>query len=110
MAQNGGVRLEGTSQAMRVDHCYLDFTSSLAESFAVNHNGWGGATNGDGAWADDTAFGSNKFLFIEDCTFNRLDSGGGLDCYGGGRYVARYNRFNNLGVNSHGTETTNRHR
>jgi hypothetical protein len=134
VAQNGGVRLTGTCQAMRVDHCHfdglyqnpniatsgwiygvvdhcvLDFDVRGGESFAVQHDGWGGQTFGDGAWADETYFGSEKFLFIEDCTFNRTTGGGGLDCYGGGRYVARYNRFNNLGTQSHGTETTKRQR
>jgi len=134
IAQDGGVRLEGTCQAARIDHCHfdslhqnpnistsgqiygvvdhcvLDFDVPGAESFQIFHDTWGGHTYGDGSWADDTYFGSEKFLFIEDCTFNRTTSGGGLDCFGGGRYVARYNRFNNLGTQSHGTETTNRHR
>jgi len=134
MAQNGAVRLTGTCQAMRVDHCHfdhlyqnpniantgwiygvvdhcvLDFDASGGESFSIKHSEWGGHTFGDGSWADETYFGSEKFLFIEDCTFNRTTGGGGLDCYSGGRYVARYNRFNNLGTQSHGTETTLRHR
>jgi hypothetical protein len=129
----GGVRLMGTCQAARIDHCHfdglrqnpnistfgqiygvvdhcvLDLTVQGAESFAIQHDGWGGRNFGDGSWADDTYFGSEKFLFIEDCTFNKV-RGGGLDCYSGGRYVARYNRFNNLGTQSHGTETTGRHR
>jgi len=135
IAPNGGIRLTGTSQAMRVDHCHfdglyqnpnistgmgwiygvidhcvLDLTVEGAESFSVQHDTWGGISIfGDGSWADDTYFGSEKFLFIEDCTFNRT-AGGGLDCYSGGRYVARYNRFNNMGTQTHGTETTSRHR
>jgi hypothetical protein len=133
IAQNGGVRLEGTCQAARIDHCHfdglyqnpnigtsgqvygvvdhcvLDLNVKGAESFSVQHDGWGGHQNGDGSWADDSYFGTEKFLFIEDCTFNKT-IGGGLDCYGGGRYVARYNRFNNLGTQAHGTETTGRHR
>jgi hypothetical protein len=133
IANNGGIRLTGRSQAMRLDHCHfvslyqnpfisnagwiyglidhcvLELTHAGAESFSVGHDEWGESTMGDGSWADDTYFGSEKFLFIEDCTFNRT-VGGGLDCYSGGRYVARYNRFNDLGIQSHGTETTARHR
>ncbi len=133
MADHGGIRLTGTSQAVRIDHCHfdglrqnpniatagqvygvvdhcvLDLKAQGAESFAVWHDGWGGHSFGDGSWADDTYFGSEKFLFIEDCTFNK-SRGGGLDCYSGGRYVARRNRFNNLGTQSHGTESTARHR
>jgi hypothetical protein len=133
LAQNGGVRLDGACQAARVDHCHFDslyqnpniqttgqvygvvdhcvFDLKIqgAESFSIQHGGWGGATNGDGSWADDSYFGTNKFLFVEDCTFNHV-AGGGLDCYNGGRYVARYNRFNNMGTQSHGTENTGRMR
>jgi hypothetical protein len=133
LADNGGIRLTGRSQAMRLDHCHfisiyqnpniltagwiygvvdhcvLELTLGLPESFAVQHDQWGESTMGDGSWADDTYFGSEKFLFIEDCTFNRT-LGGGLDCYSGGRYVARYNRFNGLGIQAHGTETTGRGR
>jgi hypothetical protein len=132
-AENAGVRLTGTSQAMRVDHCHFDglrqnpnigsagwvygvvdhcvfdLNVSGAESFQIFHNEWGGQIFGNGSWADDSYFGSEKFLFIEDCTFNRT-AGGGLDCYNGGRYVARYNRFNNMGTQSHGTETGGRER
>jgi hypothetical protein len=135
IAQNGAVRLMGTSHAMRVDHCHfdglyqnpnistgggciygvidhcvLDLNVQGAESFSVQHDSWGGSgIFGDGSWADDSYFGTEKFVFIEDCTFNRM-TGGGLDCYSGGRYVARYNRFNNLGTQAHGTENTGRHR
>ena len=135
LANNGAIRLTGTSQAMRLDHCHfdrlyqnpnistgggwiygvidhcvLDLNFAGAESFSIQHDAWGGSgIFGDGSWADDTYFGSEKFVFIEDCTFNRT-VGGGLDCYSGGRYVARYNRFNNMGTQAHGTETTSRHR
>jgi hypothetical protein len=137
IADNGGVRLGGFSQAMRLDHCHFnqiyqnpnvstsaescvygvvdhcvfDVGSNQSESFSIQHDAWGGSgVYGDGSWADDSYFGTNKFLFIEDCTFNRIGNGGGLDCYSGGRYVARYNRFNNMGTQAHGTETTRRHR
>ena len=131
-ADNGGVHLLGTCPSTRIDHCHFDqlyanpFIMTRGQiygvvdhcvfdergrslTFQVYHDGWGGQTHGDGSWADDTYFGSEKFLFIEDCTFNKV-RGGGLDCYSGGRYVARHNRFNNLGTQSHGTETTGRHR
>jgi len=136
ISEAGGVRLEGTCPSVRIDHCHfdslyenpyieirgqlygvvdhcvLDFAQRGTESFQVFHDKWGGYTNGDGSWIDDPYFGSEKFLFIEDNAFNKTTpvAGGGLDCYGGGRYVARYNTFNNTGPNSHGTESTGRFR
>jgi hypothetical protein len=144
-ADNGGVRLGGSCKANRVDHCHFQYGLHMnpnistsgwiygvvdhcifdedavdAESFGIKHDGWGGNSNGDGSWADDSYFGTEKFLFIEDCTFNRgirvvngvveAPRGGGLDGYTGGRYVARYNWFNNLGTQAHGTENTRRGR
>jgi len=51
-----------------VDHCVFD-ERGRSLTFQVYHDGWGGQTHGDGSWADDTDFGSEKFLFIEDNTF-----------------------------------------
>ena len=135
VANRGGIRLTGTSQAMRIDHCHFDgllqnptiYTSGQicgvvdhcvwdsarhVESFQVYHDRWGGYAHGDGSWADDNHFGSDRFLFIETNTFRQPGewSGGSIDCYGGGRYVARYNYFNNATPNTHGTETSGRFR
>ena len=133
---NGGVHLAGTCPSTRIDHCHFDqlyanpfimthgqiygvvdhcvFDARLrASSFQVYHDGWGGHTHGDGSWADDNHFGSNQFLFIETNSFLRqpgMWSGGSIDCYGGGRYVARYNYFNNAIPNTHGTESSGRSR
>ncbi len=69
-----------------VDHCVLD-ERPRALTFQVFHDGWGGHTHGDGSWADDTFFGSEKFLFIEDNTFRNANGykSNGVDSYGGGR-------------------------
>jgi hypothetical protein len=94
-----------------IDHCVFDARPKTL-TFVVFHDGWGGYTRGDGSWADDTHFGSNQFLFIETNTFRQpgLRSGGSIDSYAGGRYVARYNYFNNAIPNSHGTESSGRFR
>jgi hypothetical protein len=135
LANDGGIRLQGTSSAVRIDHCHFDQilsnpfvetrgqicgvvdhcvvdASRRCQGFQIYHDGWGNQTHGDGSWADATYFGSEKFLFIEDNTFRKPGPwpGGGIDCFGGGRYVARYNFFNDTALAAHGTETTGRFR
>jgi hypothetical protein len=129
---NGGVRIHGRCPSVRIDHCHFDQMlfcpfievrgeitgvvdhcvldgSPHCECFQVYHDAWGGNTNGNGSWADATSFGSEKFLFIENNTFRKSgDFGSGFDCYGGERYVARFNVFNDTALTSHGTETTGR--
>ena len=70
----------------------------------------GGHTHGDGSWADNTYFGSEKFLFIEDNTFRNANGykSNGIDSYGGGRYVARHNYLVDTPIGGHGTETSGR--
>src|SRR5438132_6123674 len=65
--------------------------------------------NGDGAWAAATAFGSEKFFFVED---NYLKNGsnfnefaGNTDDLRGGRWVFRHNHCYDIELQSHGTES-----
>lgn len=137
-AMGGGLRIEGTCPSVRVDHCRFDGLVSAPnmtvkgqifgvidhcifdlnhkggniQPFQIYHDSWGGYSHGDGSWADGPNFGSDKFLFIEDNTFRKSEvwQGGGIDCYGGGRYIARYNTFFSCSVSSHGTETSGRFR
>jgi hypothetical protein len=136
------VRVKGTSPAVRVDHCHFDQLFGAGILFygwiygVVDHcrwdertqigsnpaiivnNGatWGGGANdfGDGSSAAPTAFGSDKFLFIEDNVFHNLgtvQTAGGIDCQDGGRYVSRHNQFFNCTmITGHGTESGGRHR
>jgi hypothetical protein len=97
-----------------IDHCLFTGRAGLSEAaILVYQMNWGGGSNGfgDGSWADPPYFGSEKFLFIEDNTFNNLASNqtnAGIDCYAGGRYVCRYNTFNNCLPLNHGTESPGR--
>src|SRR5437868_6241466 len=97
-----------------IDHCIFDARSGSSEVFLVFHSNWGGGSNGfgDGSWVEPPYFGSQKFIFIEDCVFNNLDGGqttnGAIDSWSGGRYVCRYNIFNNTRPGNHGTETSGR--
>jgi hypothetical protein len=74
---------------------------------------WNGLDNGDGAWADPTAFGSDRFLFIEDNIFTKTTAStyAITDSEGGGRFVIRHNQILQGGlVANHGTESTGRPR
>jgi len=94
-----------------VDHCVFD-ERPRALTFQVYHDGWGGRTHGDGSWADNAYFGSEKFLFIEDNTFRNAKGyrSNGIDSYGGARYVARHNYLVDTPIGGHGTETSGRFR
>jgi len=94
-----------------IDHCVFDSRARGSASILVQHTNWGGKTFGDGSWTEPPYFGSEKFVFIEDNIFNNLGSkqtNGSIDCSAGGRYVCRYNTFNNCLALSHGTESSGR--
>ena len=120
---NGVVRIYGGSHSLRVDHCHFYHLNSadmviagwlygvvdhcLFDEAVADENGVrveDGAWNndaagfGDQSWADAPYFGSDKFVFIEDCTFNWQGSSSYYaaadDCEGGGRLVFRHNTLN----------------
>jgi hypothetical protein len=86
-----------------VDHCTVNTTN--AQGMQVYHDTWGGQTFGHGSWADSPYWGTDKFLFVEDCDFTISDiNRAAIDCYEGTRAVIRHNTFNNAQVSAHGTE------
>jgi hypothetical protein len=90
-----------------VDHCAIEALDTT--SIQVFHATWGGADFGHGSWADYPYWGSDKFLFIEDCTFNNSNpKKAGVDCYDGARLVVRHCTFNDAQVTAHGTEASGR--
>jgi hypothetical protein len=134
-ADNGGSHLTGSCPSARIDHCHFDqlyanpFIMTRGQiygvvdhcvfderprslTFQVYHDGWGGHSHGDGSWADNSYFGTDKFLFIEDNTFRNAKGyrSNGIDSYGGGRYVARHNYLVDTPIGGHGTETSGRSR
>jgi len=65
----------------------------------------------DAQWTEPTAFGSDKFLVIEDNTYTRTGNHyAATDAYGGARMVVRNNLFINSWVEAHGTESAARAR
>lgn len=123
---NGVIKIAGTCHATRVDHCtftqlngvslafygfiwgvvdHCDFVTSGSHSIFVKHDAWNGASNGHGSWADDSNWGTERFVFIEDNTFQSISSGGdGIDSFQGARFVVRHNVLTNTRVVMHGSE------
>ena len=135
IADNGGIHVLGTCPAARIDHCHFDqlYVNPFimthgqiygivdhcifderprAQTFQIFHDGWGGHAHGDGSWADDNYFGSEKFLFIEDNTFRNAKGvrSNGIDSWAGGRYVVRHNYLVDTPFGGHGTESGARSR
>jgi hypothetical protein len=82
------------------------------ESFFIYMSNWPNpngteGVNGDGAFAQPTDFGTEKFFFIEDNwlqTVSGTEPTGGPDDLRGGRWVWRHNHMYNSQVQGHGTE------
>jgi hypothetical protein len=125
--QNGAIKLLGSAQAVRLDHCHFDNLAYQAVYVRVGGTVYGvadhnvlnfsagknisfyitnGGVNGDAAWADPPFYGSEKFFFIEDNCINRITGGGGgsTDDFDGARWVFRYNHVYDADVQTHGTE------
>jgi hypothetical protein len=119
---NGVIRASGNCHLFRVDHCTFDRLQGTSLAIAgflwgvidhnlfncithhpiiVKHREWNGKDWGHGSWADDPYWGSEKFVFIEDNTF---ENGGNIDSFEGARFVVRYNHMHNCGLVMHGTE------
>ena len=123
---NGEIRISGNSHSFRVDHCVFDhlngvslalggflwgvvdhcqFNTRGSHPITVKHATWNGKDWGNGSWADDPDWGSERFVFIEDNEFrNAAGSKTGIDSFEGARFVVRHNRFWNTGLSMHGTE------
>lgn len=119
------IQLSGNSHAFRIDHCTFDelrglnvsvsgflwgvidhcqFNLANMQPIQVFHASWNARDHGNGSWADDSHWGSEKFVFIEDNVFDNAGSKRSIDAYQGARLVVRYNQFHNSGLSAHGTE------
>jgi hypothetical protein len=101
-----------------VDHCVFDLAANTTNNgIRIEAAAWGGGTNnfGDGSWNDSTTFGSNRFVFFENNTFNGYGGGNSAapyanDCTQGGRWVFRFNTLNGPQLQTHPTGGGARHR
>ncbi len=93
-----------------IDHCTFDTNGNFAQAMEIqNSNYLGVGSYGDNAWAQPDDFGTEKFLFIEDCSFKGAFANT-VDAYNGARVVFRYNQVQDDLVGNHGTETSGRWR
>lgn len=93
-----------------IDNCTLTGNRAL---LAASLPSWGGSSYGDGSWAEQIYWGSDKAVYVEDCT---LTAGGSsnlqfaFDTYSGARLVIRHNTITRMFVAAHGTDTGQRMR
>jgi len=81
-------------------------TSKNTQSFYMTMPTWNGEGYGNGSWADFPYFGSEKFMFIEDCSIIAANgAGGSLDNMNGGRWIVRHCYWKDAGLSGHGTES-----
>jgi hypothetical protein len=137
-APNGAKHFDGRNDdgsQLRIDHCAIDTDSGAVVfdttigvadhcTFSSTHTNyiilyfygshWNGDTGGfgDQSWHDPIAFGSDKFMFIEDSTFQYVGQGHGqcTDAYAGARFVIRHNTIVQGTTGNHGTESSGRYR
>ncbi len=128
---DGTLRISGSSEQVRVDHCHFEFPNAASMTTynvygvidhsvfdncyiaSVYHSQLGGVGNyGDASWASDTDLGTYRFMFMEDNVVTRhsADILSANDSTSGGRWVARYNTFNNTRVQTHPTGGGQRYR
>ena len=126
---SGEIRISGNSHSFRIDHCTFDqlhganlatsgflwgvidhcqFNTAGVHPIIVKHETWNGQSHGNGSWADDPSWGSERFVFIEDNVFENAAGAKRIDSFEGARFVVRYNQFHNGGVVMHGTEPSGR--
>lgn len=94
-----------------VDHCTFKMSvNALGWAIYLTNNRWGDLTLccGDMSWASPDDFGTEKFVFVEDSTFNPIGIGptNYIDSAGGARYVIRHNTFRDGYLRAHGTDST----
>src|SRR6267142_859466 len=132
VCNTGHVRVDGTSKAWRIDHIRIEnqqtsgirsaghtygvvehsqVQGSFRQGVIVSHEGWGGHGYGDGSWAEPLSLGTEKAVYVEDCTFTDpvAVGAGAMDVLGGGRVVFRYNTGMAFWV-AHGTDSGQRGR
>lgn len=94
-----------------IDHCTFDKKDN-GQSIFVSHMDFAGKDHGDGSWSSPLSLGTEKAVYIEDCTFkyDAQKPNAALDGCFGARVVFRHNTLINAFVAVHGTESSGRGR
>jgi hypothetical protein len=90
-----------------IDHVTFDVTASGGSIQSVSI--WGSSSGTDGGftpWSRPLTLGTNKAVYVEDCTFTYSSQDeDSIDAYGGARLVVRRSTFNNITIGFHGTDS-----
>ncbi|MHC4313579.1 MAG: polysaccharide lyase domain-containing protein [Planctomycetota bacterium] len=94
-----------------IDHCVFDKKDN-GQSVFVSHMDFVGKDHGDGSWSSPLSLGTEKAVYIEDCTFkyDAQKPNAALDGCFGARVVFRHNTLINAHIAVHGTESSGRGR
>jgi hypothetical protein len=88
-------------------NCEFYLTGTGRIVLPQNGNAEGGSY-GDKAWESPVRWGTEYFLFIEDCYATHTQVYGCLDGWMGGRVVFRHNTIEGTRISNHGTESSQR--
>ncbi len=104
-----GVMVRGTIQGVHpdglVDHCtFQNARVVVIGSAAMLHEG----PQQHYLWAQELDLGTDKAVYVEDCTFSYTVFGNCMDANYGGKYVFRYNTVNDIYLEAHSVQGNNR--
>jgi malectin (di-glucose binding ER protein) len=89
-----------------IDHCVIDGTVGQNGQQSAKNGTW---PNGDEEWAQPMPWGTDQFIFMEDCycnnTAGQFTVPGGWDSEVGGKFVVRHCKLFNIELLNHGTES-----
>lgn len=124
-----GSNMQSNNSAWRIDHCLFAQPNSrpihvrawsglIDHCEFINNNGGIMFDNrieagefGDLSWATPVRYGTvDSGVYVESCFFTNAILRGASDSAAGSRWVYRYNTLYNMGIQSHGTESTMRAR
>lgn len=93
-----------------IDNCTLNGSRNLLTALTPS---WGGSSYGDGSWSEPISWGSDRAIYVEDCTLKAATNpftANFIDGFEGARIVFRHNRVEQGNVTSHGTDSGGRRR
>lgn len=103
------VRTSGAALGL-IDSCTVNGNRNILTALPA---GWGGSAYGDGSWAEQIYWGSDKAIYVEDCTLTANNDPfvtNFVDAFEGARIVIRHNAFTQGNISSHGTDSGGRRR
>ncbi|MCK4528734.1 T9SS type A sorting domain-containing protein [candidate division WOR-3 bacterium] len=104
-----GVMVRGTIQGVHpdglVDHCtFQNARVVVMGAAAMLHEG----PQQHYLWVQELDLGTDRAVYVEDCTFTYTVFGNCMDANYGGKYVFRYNTINDVYIEAHSVQGENR--